>query len=115
MLPKNPKYFLVPPQLVAIEKMLKGQDFRKFLKDFFNTPHLYKGIFNGCYASFGKDFIIQTAKFSAHLQKDFSTRRSHLLSPSWKICSLYMPLHKHFEQLKLYSPPHLIATGNALW
>ena len=38
------------PQLVAIEKVLKGQDVWKFLKVFFNTPHLYKGIHKGIYA-----------------------------------------------------------------
>ena len=32
--------FHIPPQLVAIENALKGQDFWEFLKDFFNTPHL---------------------------------------------------------------------------
>ena len=31
------------PQLVANKKALKGQDFWKFLKDFYNIPHLSKG------------------------------------------------------------------------
>ena len=31
-------------QLVAIKKAQKGQVFWKFLKAFYNTPHLYKGI-----------------------------------------------------------------------
>ena len=34
----------ISPQLVAIENELKGQDIGKFLRDFYDTPHLYKGI-----------------------------------------------------------------------
>ena len=50
MLLKKSKYFYIPPQLVANKKALKGQDIWKFLKDFYNTPHLYKGIHKVIYA-----------------------------------------------------------------
>ena len=40
----------ISPQVVADEKAQKGQDFWKILKDFYNAPHLYKGIHKGIYA-----------------------------------------------------------------
>ena len=56
------------PQVVANETRRKGQDFCKFLKDFYNTPHLYKGIFEWFFAYNSKDFNIQIAKFTAQLR-----------------------------------------------
>ena len=50
MLLKNLNIFYSLPQLVANETRQKGQDFWKILKDFYNAPHLYKGIHKGIYA-----------------------------------------------------------------